>query len=65
MAPELKITINYAALFSKYPYWRTSGEQERKVKQELYKILTKNKLTIKKAVEVGTKLVDVLKRAEQ
>ena len=43
MAPELKITINYAALFSKYPYWRTSGEQERKVKQELYKILTKNK----------------------
>ena len=52
-------------IFSKYPYWRTSGEQERKVKQELYKILTKNKLTVKKAVEVGSKLVDVLKRAEQ
>lgn len=52
-------------IFGKYPYWRSSSEQERKVKQEIYKILTKNKLPVKRAVEVGTKLVDVLKRAEQ
>ncbi|MDE1871211.1 MAG: HsdR family type I site-specific deoxyribonuclease [Candidatus Micrarchaeota archaeon] len=51
-------------LFNKYPYWRTSEEQERKVKQELYKILITNSISNKKAVQIGTKLVNILKKGE-
>ena len=52
-------------IFSNYPYWRSSEEQERKVRQDLYKILIKNKLQPKKISEVGSKLIDVLKRGAE
>ena len=52
-------------IFSNYPYWRSSEEQERKVKQDLYKILIKNKLEPKKVTEVGGKLIEILKRGAE
>jgi type I restriction enzyme R subunit len=51
--------------FSKYPHWKTSEEHERKIKQELYKIMTKKKMPIKQAVEIGTKIINILKRSDQ
>ncbi|MCX6803697.1 MAG: type I restriction endonuclease subunit R, partial [Candidatus Diapherotrites archaeon] len=47
--------------FSELPHWKSSEEQERKVKQELYKILTTNKIPIKKAVELGKNIVNILR----
>ena len=52
-------------VLEKYPYWKTSEEHERKIKQSLYKILTKSKINIEKAVEIGTKLIKILKRREK
>ncbi|MBI5046979.1 type I restriction endonuclease subunit R, partial [Candidatus Micrarchaeota archaeon] len=48
-------------VLGKYPYWRTSEEHERKVKQELYKIFTKSKIEIKKSVEIANKIIKILK----
>jgi len=47
-------------LFNEYPYWKDSEEQERGVKQKFYKIL-KQKLEIKKVVEIGKKIINILK----
>ena len=52
-------------ILKEHPYWRTSEEYERKVKQEIYKIFKKNKIGIKKSVRVGTKILDVLKRSKK
>jgi len=52
-------------IFIQFPYWRTSEVHERKIKQELYKIFTKNKLDIKRAVEIVKKIMNVLKRFEK
>ena len=47
-----------------YPYWRTSEEQERKAKQEIYKIFSKNNLNIEKSIEIGKEILNILKRAK-
>jgi len=52
-------------VFGEYPYWKNNSEQERKLKGELYKILIKNKVLMKKAVEIGSKILNDLKRAEK
>jgi len=49
--------------FKEYPHWKTSEEQERKIKQELYKIFTREKLPIKKAVKIGKRLISVLRES--
>jgi type I restriction enzyme R subunit len=59
------IARSLADIFDKYPYWRTNEEQERKIKQELYKIFIRTKLDTKKAIEIGTKLVKYLKEAKK
>ena len=59
------IAKNLKETFDKYPYWRKSEEQERKIKQELYKIFTKNTVNVKKAVEIVTKLLKILKESEK
>jgi len=51
-------------ILKEHPYWRTSEEYERKVKQEIYKIFKKNKIGIKKSVRIVTKILDVLKRSK-
>jgi type I restriction enzyme R subunit len=52
-------------MFEEYPHWRTNSEQERELRRELYKVLIKNKVLMKKAVEIGTKILNDLKRAEK
>ncbi|RLJ03184.1 MAG: type I restriction endonuclease subunit R, partial [Candidatus Aenigmatarchaeota archaeon] len=52
-------------VLKEHPYWRTSEEYERKVKQEIYKIFKKNKIGIKKSVRIVTKILDVLKRSKK
>jgi type I restriction enzyme R subunit len=59
------IASNMSDAFEKYPYWRTNEEQERKVKQELYRLFIKNKLSTKKAIEIGTKIINILKESER
>ena len=39
--------------FRKYPHWKTSEEQERKIKQELYKLFIIEKLGVKKVIVKG------------
>ncbi|MCX8193758.1 MAG: HsdR family type I site-specific deoxyribonuclease [Candidatus Pacearchaeota archaeon] len=58
-----KLANKMAQIFKEYPYWKVSEEQERRVKQELYKELTKVKTPIKQSVEVVKKTIDILKRA--
>jgi len=48
-----------------YPYWKTSEEHKRKVKQELYKIFRKNKIDVKKSIEIVTNILDMLKKSEK
>jgi len=49
--------------FKEHPHWKTSEEQERLIKQDLYKIFTKEKISIKKAVEIGKKLMTILRES--
>jgi len=51
-------------IFESYPHWRTSEEHERKFKQELLKVFTKTKTTVKKSVELTNKIITVLKGAK-
>jgi type I restriction enzyme R subunit len=48
-------------VFALYPHWITSGEYQRKLKQEILKILTKKKINVKKSVELTNKILTVLK----
>lgn len=50
-------------LFEAYPYWNTSEEYERKLKQGILKIFTKAKISAKKSVEITNKILDVLRGA--
>jgi type I restriction enzyme R subunit len=50
-------------VLAQYPYWMTTEEHERKVKQELHKIFIKSKIEIKKSVELATKIIRILKGA--
>ncbi|HLP79874.1 MAG TPA: HsdR family type I site-specific deoxyribonuclease, partial [Acidobacteriota bacterium] len=59
------ISKSMTEIFGKYPHWKTSEEQERKIKQELYKIFGKNNIALKKAVEIVTKLTKILKETEK
>ena len=59
-----EISNEMVDVFNKYPYWRTSSEQERKIKQELYKLFIKKGMK-NKIVEIGTKIVKILKEAEK
>lgn len=52
-------------IFREYPHWRNNGEQERGVRQELYKIFTKEKIQIKKSVAFGKKIISVLKESKK
>lgn len=58
--PEEKAT-SMKPIFENYPYWRTSEEYERKLKQEMLKIFTKAKIGVKKSVELTNKILNVLK----
>lgn len=49
--------------FEAYPYWNASEEHERKLKQELLKVFTKSKLSVKKSVELANRIIAVLKSA--
>jgi type I restriction enzyme R subunit len=59
---EIAKSMNKA--FDQYPHWKTSEEQERKIKAEMYKIFGKNKVSLKKAVEIVTKLCKILKEGQ-
>ncbi len=52
-------SLKYA--FEAYPYWNSSEEHERKLKQELLKVFTKSKLSVKQSVELANRIIAVLK----
>jgi type I restriction enzyme, R subunit len=52
-------------ILEKYPHWKSSEEHERKFRQELYKIFTKNKISIKQAVPLAVKIIKILKETEK
>ncbi len=54
-------SLTYA--FEAYPYWNSSEEHERKLKQELLKVFTKSKLSVKQSVELANRIIAVLKSA--
>lgn len=58
--PEEKAT-SMKPIFEQYPYWNTSEEYERKMKQEMLKIFTKAKMSAKKSVELTNKILNILK----
>jgi type I restriction enzyme R subunit len=47
--------------FEDYPYWGSSEEHERKLKQQIIKILNTRKIDIKRSVELTNKILTVLK----
>jgi type I restriction enzyme R subunit len=55
-------SLKYA--FEAYPYWNSSEEHERKLKQELLKVFTKSKLSVKQSVELANRIIAVLKSAK-
>jgi type I restriction enzyme R subunit len=62
-AQEMATSMKEA--FAIYPHWMTSGEYERKLKQEILKILTKKKISAKKSVQIAKKILTVLKGAQK
>lgn len=60
-----EVAESTSEIFEEYPYWKVNGEQERRVKQGLYKTLIKNKVMMKKAVAIGSKILNDLKRTER
>jgi type I restriction enzyme R subunit len=52
-------------IFEQYPYWSTSEEYERKLKQDILKVFTKAKMSAKKSVELTNKILTVLKGAKE
>jgi hypothetical protein len=47
--------------FEDYPYWASSEEHERKLKQQIIKILNNRKVDIKRSVELTNKIITILK----
>ena len=47
--------------FEEYPYWSSSEEHERNLKQQVIKILNKHNGDIKKSVELTNKILTILK----
>ena len=62
--PEKKAT-SMKPIFENYPYWRTSEEYERRLKQEMLKIFTKSMMGVKKSVELTNKILTVLKSGSE
>jgi type I restriction enzyme R subunit len=60
--PEDK-AANMKPIFEKYPYWATSQEQERELKQGLNQIFIKSKIPVKKSVDLTNKILAILKGA--
>lgn len=60
--PEEK-AANMKPIFEKYPYWATSEEQERELKQGINQIFIKAKMAVKKSVELTNKILAILKSA--
>ena len=60
--PEEKAT-SMKPIFEKYPYWATSQEQERELKQGINQIFIKAKIAVKKSVELTNKILAILKSA--
>jgi hypothetical protein len=60
--PEDK-AANMKPVFEKYPFWATSEEQERELKQGLNQIFIKSKIPVKKSVELTNKILAILKSA--
>ena len=54
-ASEMKQT------FEDYPHWGSSEEHERKLKQQIIKILNSRKIDIKRSVELTNKILTILK----
>jgi len=48
-------------VLEKYAYWRNSEDHERKVKQELYRVLIKPGMQVKEITRLANKLMNVLK----
>jgi hypothetical protein len=47
--------------FEDYPYWASSEEHERKLKQKIIKILNTRNGDIKRSVELTNKILTILK----
>jgi hypothetical protein len=47
--------------FEDYPYWGSSEEHERKLKQQIIKILNIRKIDIKRSVELTNQILTILK----
>ena len=60
--PEEKATC-MKPIFEKYPYWATSEQQERELKQEVNQIFIKSKIAVKQSVELTKKILAILKSA--
>lgn len=60
--PEEKAS-NMKPIFDKYPYWATSEEQERELKQGINQIFIKSKIPVKTSVELTNRILTVLKSA--
>jgi type I restriction enzyme R subunit len=52
-------------IFEEYPYWSTSEEYERRLKQEILKVFTRAKIGVKKSVELTNKILAILKGAQE
>ncbi len=50
-------------VFEKYPYWATSEQQERELKQGVNQIFIKSKMAVKQSVELTKKILATLKSA--
>jgi len=48
-------------IFDQYPYWKTSEEYERRLKNEVLKIFTNSGIEPKKSVVIANKLIRILK----
>lgn len=60
--PEEKAS-NMKPIFEKYPYWATSEEQERELKQGINQIFIRAKIAVKKSVELTNKILAIIKSA--
>jgi type I restriction enzyme, R subunit len=60
---SVQVAKETSDVFEQYPHWRTSREQEKKVRVELYKSLHKAGVETKELTSVGKHLMDVLRRA--
>src|SRR5699024_5104737 len=59
----VEVAKETSEVFEQYPHWRTSREQEKRVRVELYKSLHKAGVETKDLTSVGKHLMDVLRRA--